>query len=49
MTERLTSYLVLGLYTTAIYLMVRPSSNGPEAIKGWFNGMTQLATIATDI
>lgn len=48
LADRLTDYLVLGLYCAVIYVMARPSSSAAPAIKGWFDGMTSLAALATD-
>lgn len=41
-------WLVLGSYVAIIYVLVRPGSQGPTAITGYFSGLSQLATVATD-
>lgn len=46
--DHVTDYLVLGLYCAAIYVMVRPGSKAATAVGGISNGLTQLATMATD-
>jgi len=48
MIDKVTDYLVLGLYVAVLYVLVRPASKAPAAVSGIFNTMTQLATLATD-
>jgi hypothetical protein len=49
MADNVTDWVVLGCYVACIYLLVRPSSKAIPAVKGYFDGMARLASIATDI
>lgn len=48
MGKHVIDWLVLGSYIAIIYLLVRPGSQGPAALTGYFSGLAQLATVATD-
>lgn len=47
--DSVVDWLVLGCYVTIVYLLVRPRSRAVDAIRGYFDGLSRLITIATDI
>lgn len=45
--DKIADWFILLLYVAIIFLMVRPRSQGPKLLEGFFNGTRNLITAVT--